>query len=371
MKIFTAYSQKQTAIEAVAELKEIFNKENTNNNKISYITFFVSAFYNPEEFITEFSSQFPNIPHSGSSAGGEMCNDKILHNSIVAMAFTDQVISNIDIQVIENVKNNFDVKPVMVAFEKHFNINMSKISPEEYFGLLYVDFSSRIEEKLLDDISDRTFIIFGGGSSSDNLTFDKTCVYANGRVYKDAAVLTLIKPKVSFSIEKIQSAEKTDLSWIATSVDESNRIIKTLNSVPARDIYCQAVGMSIAEASQNFMANPLALDIDGKLFLRGIFQFTEDGGIECFCSVKENACVSLARQYDVVNKTRTSLNLIEQNRNISGMVVFDCIHRYLAFIEQELEYAKLFSDAPTIGFHTYGEHYIGRVNQTAIILVIE
>jgi hypothetical protein len=34
-------------------------------------------------------------------------------------------------------------------------------------------------------------------------------------------------------------------------------------------------------------------------------------------------------------------------------------------------YADIFSDIPTIGFSTYGEEFIGHINQTATMLIFE
>ena len=57
--------------------------------------------------------------------------------------------------------------------------------------------------------------------------------------------------------------------------------------------------------------------------------------------------------------------------NVSGIINFHCILRTLELEQkgQEEEYGKIFSDIPTIGFSTYGEIYMGHVNQTSTMLI--
>ncbi|MDD4457627.1 MAG: FIST C-terminal domain-containing protein, partial [Syntrophotalea acetylenica] len=61
----------------------------------------------------------------------------------------------------------------------------------------------------------------------------------------------------------------------------------------------------------------------------------------------------------------------EKLGRISGILDFDCILRTLDLRQQNPTdaYGKLFEGIPTAGFSTYGEQYIGHINQTATMLV--
>jgi hypothetical protein len=55
------------------------------------------------------------------------------------------------------------------------------------------------------------------------------------------------------------------------------------------------------------------------------------------------------------------------------LINFNCILRTLELKakNEEDSYGKIFSDIPTIGFRTYGEEYIGHINQTSVMLVLK
>ncbi len=56
---------------------------------------------------------------------------------------------------------------------------------------------------------------------------------------------------------------------------------------------------------------------------------------------------------------------------ISGLIDFHCILRTLELREEKRcdQYGAIFSGIPAIGFSTYGEEYLGHINQTSTILL--
>jgi hypothetical protein len=91
-----------------------------------------------------------------------------------------------------------------------------------------------------------------------------------------------------------------------------------------------------------------------------------------YCSVKEGMELSLLEATDIIASTKKSLDDAQKELGgLSGIVNFNCILRTLELSQKGLteDYGKVFEEVPTVGFSTYGEQYIGHINQTATMLV--
>jgi len=93
-----------------------------------------------------------------------------------------------------------------------------------------------------------------------------------------------------------------------------------------------------------------------------------------YCNLKEGVELSILKSEDIVRDTKKVLE--EKKKEIgkfSALINFNCILRTLELEnkKQTEAYGKLFTDIPAIGFSTYGEQYIGHINQTATMLVFK
>lgn len=73
-----------------------------------------------------------------------------------------------------------------------------------------------------------------------------------------------------------------------------------------------------------------------------------------------------------MNDTERDLKTIEKQLGSIGAIAnFNCILRTLELKNknQTEKYGQLFSSEPTVGFSTYGEEFVGHINQTATMLV--
>jgi hypothetical protein len=366
MHIQTAFSLKSGAGDAVADIREQLGAFDAK-----MLVFFASPAFSPEEIAGEMASAFPGAVTFGCSTAGEIVTGRMLTRSVVAMAFSSEAVKDVRVEVLERIGTGNPVDSAFAAFDRHSNVPLATMDPEKYLGIVLVDGLSTAEERLMDRIGDLTNINFVGGSAGDDLAFSATHIFANGRSYTNAAVLAVVEPGRGFSLIKTQSFVPLPQRLKVTKVDEATREILEFDHVPAAIAYAAAVGVSVAEAPQRFMTNPLGIVVDNEPYVLSPQRINGESMHFC-CSVKEGMELRLLASTDIIADTKRVLDEVKAEHGaMSGIINFNCILRTLELGQKGLleAYGALFADVPTIGFSTYGEQYIGHMNQTAMMIV--
>ena len=370
LNIKSAFSTKFLEEEAIAEIKSQINISN-----IKLVVFFASVSFDLNKLSKLMKDSFPNCIVVGCSTSGELVNGKLLKDSIVAMAINSKIIADVKLEIIENMSENLNLEEAFSSFEKYYSQSLHAMDTDKFVGLSLIDGMSMKEEKIMDLIGDRTNIFFVGGSAGDNYKFIKTYVYAEGKVYSDSAVLLILKinDNAKFSIIKTQSFTPLDHVLIANKVNEEKREVIEFNNRPALLEYADSVGAhSIKEATKYFCTNPLGLAVEHKgMFIRTP-QRTNGNSMLFHCNILEGMEVRLLKSTNIIEDTKKAIeNKMKEFGKIEGIINFDCVDRILELEGKHLEkeYGEIFKDIPTIGFSTYGEQFIGHMNQTSAMLV--
>jgi hypothetical protein len=143
--------------------------------------------------------------------------------------------------------------------------------------------------------------------------------------------------------------------------------------MPAATAYAQTIGIPREELESRFMLNPVGLMINDEPFVRSP-QRLEGDTMVFYCKVSEGMVLSLLEAIDIINDTRLAVeSKTAEMGGISGIVNFHCILRTLELERKNCteDYANIFADIPTVGFSTYGEAFLGHVNQTSTMLVFK
>ncbi len=366
MNIRIAGSEKETAADAVAELVEAFSATNTK-----MLLYFASTRYPPKEISARMNSAFPGATVFGCSTAGEIMTGRMMKGSVVAMAFDKESLPNFKVEVVHHLSRKVEVNDVFRSFERHFGEAADEMKPSSYIGIVLVDGMCGLEERLMDVIGDKTNVLFLGGSAADDLKFQSSHVYANGKSYRDAAVLALLRPAAPFDLVKTQSVREMGPELVVTRANEDHREIMEFNNRPAATAYAEALGVSVNELAACFPSHPLGLVIDGEPYIRSPTQIVGES-VFFHCSSVEGMPLSLLELTNLIEDTKKTL---EESRmrlgGVSGVIVFNCAHRALEleYKNLTLKYGEVFADIPVIGFNSYGEQFIGHMNQTATMIV--
>jgi hypothetical protein len=365
MKAQSAFSVKIDVYGAVADIRE-----QLAGCEPTLVLFFASPVYQPERIAAAMAEGFPGAVTFGCSTAGEIVTGRMLTHSLVAMAFGKDAIRSARVEVIQDLDR--PAYDAFASFERHFGCPMDEMDPSRYVGLLLIDGLSRKEELIMDRIGDLTNVNFIGGSAGDDLRFAATHVYAHGESHRHAAVVALLEPAVPFSFVKTQSFTPLPATLTVTRANEEERVVVEFNGKPAAVAYAEALGVPLAEAGSRLLANPVGLVFEGEPFVRSP-QGIKDGSMVFYCAIKEGMELSLLQSTDIISDTARALEDAKTEfGEPSAIINFNCILRTLELREKGLaeQYGKLFSQVSTVGFSTYGEQFIGHINQTATMLVL-
>jgi hypothetical protein len=368
MTIAISSSEKGTVDEAVQELFDTFASSN-----MKMIVYFASTKYAPPEISAKMQSAFPLSTIFGCSSAGEIFQGKMSKGSVVAMAFDDESIVDVKVAVVRNLSRKIDVRDAYISFERHFGEPVNEMKPSNYLGIVLVDGMSGREERLMDAIGDRTNVLFIGGSAGDDLNFQSTHVYANGKSYTDAAILALLKPVAPFELVKTQSVRELGVELVVTKANEEQREIIEFNYRPAAQAYAEALRVPVNELAALFPSHPLGLVIDGEPYIRSPMHIAGDS-VFFQCSSVEGMPLSLLELTNLIDDTKETLaRSVAKLGGVSGVIVFNCAHRALELEYKHLtdKYGAVFAEVPTIGFNSYGEQFIGHMNQTATMILFK
>jgi len=368
MYIKTAYSTKGTSSDVIMDIKS-----QLSGFDVKMLVFFATSRLVPSFVSQKVQEAFPDASVFGCTTAGEIVTGKMLKNSLVAMAFNETAVNDFTIEVVENPKYENNVKKAFSNIENYFKTPVSAMDPEKYVGMVFVDGLIGVEKKLNDKIRDLTDVIFVGGSAGDDLKWESTYVFANGKTYNNAAVLAVLKPGVPFTFIKTQSFRDLGKKLIVTKANENKREVIKFNDKPAVKAYSELLGIAVEEVTNLFIHNPVGLVIDGMPFALAPQQIRGNSMV-FYCNVTEGMEMSLLEATNIVDDTGKALQKAKKDLGrISGIINIDCVLRTLELAQKQqvAEYGKLFSDIPTIGFNSYGEIYLSSLNQTATMLVFK
>ncbi len=367
MTLRVAYTYETDITKATAALKTQLKPE-----RAKWVLYFAASRFDPQHTAAAMSKAFDGATVVGCTTAGELTSGKMLKHSIVAMLLDDDELELVAAEVATPIKDGVEsVRQALGRLGQQLGKPISKLGNTDYVGLVLTDGMSGAEEEVMATLTQHCSIPFVGGSAGDDLKFQQTFVSLNGTAHSNATLLVILKPKHGFEILKTQSFKAQTQTLVATDVDEPNRTVRAFNGKPAAAEYARVLGIAQEALASAFMQHPLGLMVDEEPFVRSPQQLKGDA-VVFYCAVKKGMELRLLDGTDIVADTSQALAETQARGPIRGLINFHCILRTLGLEanRQTDAYGKLFSAIPTIGFSTYGEAYIGHINQTSTMLVL-
>ena len=340
------------------------------------ILYFSSVEYDPVALAPAIAKTFPNSQTFGCTAAGEFVTGQAHEHSVVAIAMGREVLSNLCVQTIDLSDPATSIAAAFAAFAQHFGEPVSAMNPDNYLGLVFFDGLSGMEERAMEELGSGNDLRFVGGSAGDDLKFQKTFVFADGEAHSNRAVVALARCAMPYRVIKTQSFVPLAPELTATKI--SGREVLEFNGKPARQAYEEALtaaGISFKDPTECFMEYPLGLVLDigdsQDIYIRSPQRVADDGqGLVFYCAITDGITFNLMKGGDIVSDTAAAMAAATQGMKVEGLLNFNCILRSLGLkAHDQLEaYGKVFQ-MPSIGFATYGEAYLGHINQTSVMVV--
>jgi len=362
----TAFSACTRPADAARELVEQFGAVDAGA-----VLFFASPAVAGKPIAAALTQRFPEAPVIGCTSSGEFTERGTATGGVSAVVLPRAVVRR-GAAALARLDGGLDqqIAAAVADVEQQLQVSLRDADPERYVGLFLIDGVHGSEERANEMLGNLAPLLsFVGGSAGDDLRFTTTEVFCGDASSEHGAALLVLDVAVPFTVVKTCSFTKAGTSFTVTEADVPNRIVWQLDGRAAAEVYAEAVGSSVDALDSNvFMAHPLGLMIDDQPWIRSPQQVIDRRGVKFYCQILPGMEVDLMRSTDLIGETRSALQraAAQLGGTVSGSVMFNCILRRLEIDAKGLndEFVAALGGIPAAGFHTYGESWLGHMNQT-------
>lgn len=319
---------------------------------------------------------WPETRVAGCTTAGVFSESQTAVSAISAIAFPTE-----KVRACAGAVAGFDagvessVASAMLEVSAALELDPRTADPTRFVGLVLIDGLHGDEERVSEALGrSAPYLSFVGGSAADDLAFRETRVYLDGEGVTHGAVVVLLDMAAPFAITKTCSFESTGRKLTATRTDPERRTVFEFDGRPAVEAYAEAVGVPVDELPSHFASHPLGLMFDSEPWIRSPQQVLEGGALKFYCEVLDGTELDLMRPTDLVSNLHDAFARARERVGgvIGGAVLFDCILRRLELDAKNLhaDFIESMAGFPAAGFHTYGETWLGHINQTLTGLVV-
>jgi hypothetical protein len=269
---------------------------------IESVLFFCSPQYDLELLGRELSRLFGDTHLVGCTTAGEITPDGYIDGSITGLGFAQKDFVTVS-EAIEDL-SGFTIASGSNLVRKATARLDDRSGPRANgttFAFLMIDGMSRQEEKVVSAI----FGALGempllGGSAGDDLTYENTHIFINGRFRSNCAALLLVHTAHPFRIFKTEHFQSFGERMVVTEATSEQRIVRELNAEPAAREYARVIGVPVSELCPLvFAAHPLVVRVGGEFHVRSIQRVNDDESLSFLCAIDEGIVLTAAESGDI------------------------------------------------------------------------
>ena len=337
------------------------------------VLFFCSSHFDLDALADELGKRFDGTELVGCTTAGEIGPAGYRDHSLVAVALPRASFTAVtgrldDLHCFTLASGHVRALDVLHELERKSPVARDT-NP---FALLLIDGLSMREEtvtRTLQSALGNMPLI--GGSAADDLRFERTFVFHEGRFRSDCAVLVIASTTLPFKTFKTQHFRSGNERLVVTGADAERRTVSEINGLPAAQEYARLIGARVEDLSPgHFAAAPVVVLIDGTDYVRSIQKLNPDGSLTFYCAIEEGLVLRVARGLDLAENLHATFAALRNDLGELQLVLAcDCILRHLEMLQRGTRdiASQLFRANRAAGFSTYGEQYSGvHVNQTLV-----
>jgi len=340
---------------------------------------FCSTRQDPHLVASSLAAKFPGVPVIGCTTAGEHIAGRHSKGSLVLTGLRAPHI-RFRTAAVEDI-GGFNEESARKAADEllaKLGVHRDELSPAKHFCLTFMDGLSRKEEAVSALMADELGgIPLIGGSAGDDLRFERTHVFHEGRALSGAAVFAIAESDLPFEVVKHQHYTTTPRSLVITRADVPSRRVIEMDGYPALEAYARALRMRPSDITSDVTSeNPLTFVCDNKIYVRSVQRIEADGSMVFYCGIEEGMVLSIGGHEDMGTALARDLAAPSTAPGPADLfIVFNCILRALeadkgCHHEELGDIAQRFG-GHVIGFDTYGEQLGGlHINQTLVGIVL-
>lgn len=337
------------------------------------ISFFAAHHHDGDAIANSLKVRFPSAHVIGCTTAGEFSERGNMSGGVSALALGRAKVQRAAARIVHYDRGDVDgsIRAAVGAIARELGIdNPRAADPKKYVGIVLFDGLSGREEQVNEILGNiAPMLSFVGGSAGDALEFRSTSVFANGARTSNGVVLMLLEAAVPFTVGKTCSFAPTEHAFRVTRADVPNRVVYELDGRPVLEAYASALGLKPEQLDSNvFMSHPVGLIIDGEPWIRSPMRAVDGGGLKFYCNIAQGMKIRIMKSTDLVADSHRAIGDAQKalGAPISGGLAFNCVLRRLEMDAKGLHdgFLESFRGMQVGGFHTYGETWLGHINQT-------